>query len=326
MSRKCPVKVHIHHVGIFCSNMDRSIQWWREMFGFKLRRKVVLPLPDGGESRMCQVRAGGVYLELYDYPHISQQTEELFWGSLGTKHVCFYVEDGRFDEAVKYFSAKGIKFESLDNIETPYYKRHGDCRSLYFFDPDGTRIQLQEYYLPSGCKPPSISPQKLFRTNELFKNGPRLIIHHVGLYCSDLDRSITWYEEMLGFTKAWEGISPSKDGTARRMAILAGADMYIELHHRPDLPPQPKGSYWGTLGTKHMSLYMKEHEVPVLVKYLKSKEVIFTVEHHWDEKYNNIPGGYTVCFFNDPDGTTIEINGEFFPGEGLYPGERIYDL
>ena len=126
-------------------------------------------------------------------------------------------------------------------------------------------------------------------------------------------------------SKIWEGFVPDHSGIIRKLSLLQGNDYYLELLERPDCSPQPTEAYWGTLGVKHISLYLPEDEMPEKIKYLKGDGIQFNVEHHWDEKYNHIPGGYTVCFFPDPDGTTIEMNGTFFPGEGLYPGEDIFD-
>lgn len=272
---------------------------------------------------MCQVRAGGTYLELYDYPNIEQQPREEFWNTLGTKHLCFYVEHGTFDDTVAYLKQNGVQVEECDGKETPWNQEPGDCRSIYFYDPNGNQFQIIEDFFPEGCRPDT-DPQTLYRTKRLF-DGPRLAIHHIGAYCSDLDRATAWYEKELNVVKVWEGPVLSHNNETHRMALLRGSDFYWELQERPECSPQPANAYWGTHGVKHISLYMPEEQVPDLVKYLKADGIKFTVEHHWDEQYNNIPGGYTVCFFPDPDGTTIEINGEFFPGEGLYPGEPMFD-
>ena len=320
MSERCPVELHAHHVGIFCKDIDASINWWRENFGFKLRRRVVLPLPDGGISNMCQVRAGGVYLELYGYPDIPQQTEENFWSTLGTKHVCFAPRNCSLDEVRQYLDVRGISYEL--SCETPIGPDGAPIRSLWFYDPSGTRIQIIEEFYPGGDF--AYTEQELFRTTARDPDIPQIIFHHIAKYCSDLNASIQWYNVALGLECVWQGVSRGNEGESHNCAFLRGAGYYIELHEKP-YAPQPKEAYWGTLGTKHISLYTDESDMPKLIAYLKSLGTQFTVEHHWDEEYNHIPGGYTVAFFPDLDGTTIEINGTFFPGEGLYPGENIFD-
>lgn len=314
--------LRVHHVGIFCSNIDRSIQWWREMFDSRLRRRVVLPLPDNTDSNMCQIRAGGTYLELYGYPSAPQQSGELFWNTVGTKHIGFYVHRGSFDDALAMLADRGIRYKDCGEVDVPV--DHGGVpRAVWFFDPDGTRFMLQEPFFPDGRW--ESGEFALYRTNRLAEQRTKIAFHHIAKYCKNLDVSVPWYEATLSLKCVWRGNAKDANGRLRRMAMLRGSDYYVALHERPDANPPPEGSYWGTLGAKHISLYTDESRMPDLIAELKSQGAGFTVEHHWDERYNHIPGGYTVAFFSDPDGTTIEINGAFFPGEGLYPGEDLYD-
>ena len=158
---------------------------------------------------------------------------------------------------------------------------------------------------------------------------PEIKIQSVAVFCSNLERSVSWYEKMLGFKKVWQALAETGQEageSTHAVALLKGADMYLELHECPGCAPQTKDSYWRTWGVKHFSLWMEEEELPVLVEYLKSHGVVFTVEHRWHAPYNYKPGGFVVCFFNDPDGNTIEIESRFTPGEGLYPGEEIFDM
>lgn len=42
-----PISLHHHHVGIFVSDLDRSIQWYHDIFGFELVAREIVPLPTG---------------------------------------------------------------------------------------------------------------------------------------------------------------------------------------------------------------------------------------------------------------------------------------
>ncbi len=141
----------------------------------------------------------------------------------------------------------------------------------------------------------------------------KLYVHHVAIFTSNLERSIAWYEEMLGFKKVFQNDFPLPDGGLSRMAWVKGPDCYLELYDYPDKPAPAPEAYWGTLGTKHLCLYAKDDEFEKIRSYLRSKKVTFTVEHKWDEKFNRKPGGCRVIFILDPDGTPIEIQDTFTP-------------
>lgn len=323
MENKCPYTLGAHHIGIFCHDMQTSIDWWREHFNMRERRKRVNPLPDHGNSYMSQCRLGGVYLELYDFKDIPHQTEDNYWNTWGTKHVCFYVKNRSLDEVQAYFDAKGIKYE--DSTEILMGDDGKSVRQLWFYDPDGTRIQIIDNNFFPGGDFGERSDFELFRTKSQRDDIPQLVMHHVAMYCRSLDESIPWMEERIDLKCVWTGTEIGNDGKAYRVAFLKGFGYYAELHERPGLKPQPPEAYWGTLGTKHISLYTAEKDMNPLMDYLESKGCVFNVRHHWAQEYNCIPGGYHVGFFPSPEGTTIEVNGTFWPGEGLYPGETIFD-
>lgn len=140
-----------------------------------------------------------------------------------------------------------------------------------------------------------------------------LYVHHVAIFTSNIERSIAWYEEMLGFKKVFQNDFPLPDGGLSRMAWVKGPDCYIELYDYPAKPAPSPDTYWGTLGTKHLCLFTRDEEFEKLRDYLKAKKVTFTIEHKWDEKFNRKPGGCRVIFILDPDGTPIEIQDTFTP-------------
>ncbi len=140
-----------------------------------------------------------------------------------------------------------------------------------------------------------------------------LYVHHVAIFTSNIEKSIAWYEEMLGFKKVFQNDFPLPDGGLTKMAWVKGPDCYIELYDYPKKPAPAPEAYWGTLGTKHISLFVKDGEFEKIREYLKSNKVTFTVEHKWDERYINRKDGCKVIFILDPDGTPIEIQEAFTP-------------
>ena len=143
----------------------------------------------------------------------------------------------------------------------------------------------------------------------------KLYPHHVGIFVSDIDRSIKWYEEMLGFKLMFKNSFPLPGTGPTVMAWVKHGDFYIELYDSPQKAPFSTENYGGTLGTKHICFYVEDKDFEPLKAFLKSKNVNFTVEHRWPKELVVKPEGCGVIYIADPDGIPIEIQEEFRAGE-----------
>jgi catechol 2,3-dioxygenase-like lactoylglutathione lyase family enzyme len=139
--------------------------------------------------------------------------------------------------------------------------------------------------------------------------------HHVGIFVSDLDRACAWWEEMLGFEKMYENTFFLPDYGHARMAWMKRDSFYIELYDFPGLETD-NSKYWKTYGTKHVSLWVDDGgDFDKLRDYLKSRDVTVVVEAvHPPDKLDR-PSPCKVMFILDPDGTSVEIQESFTPGE-----------
>ena len=138
--------------------------------------------------------------------------------------------------------------------------------------------------------------------------------HHVGIFVSNIDTSIAWWEEMLGFKKMFENTFFLPDYGDARMAWIKKDSFYIELYDFPGLRTD-NSEYWKTYGTKHISLYTKDEDFDTLRDYLKEKGVSVVVEAEHPSEKTKKPGTSKVMFVLDPDGTSVEIQQSFTPGE-----------
>ncbi len=147
------------------------------------------------------------------------------------------------------------------------------------------------------------------------KNFPfKLHPHHVGIFVSDIERSIKWYEEMLGFKFMFKNDFPLPHGKTT-IAWIKHDNFYIELYDYPEKSSFSREEYDNSLGTKHISFHVQTKDFEPLKDHLKSKGADITVEHRWTEEYVVIPEGIGVIYFNDPDGIPIEITEWYTPGE-----------
>lgn len=144
-------------------------------------------------------------------------------------------------------------------------------------------------------------------------------IDHINIVVSDLERSLRFYTDVLGFRKTkeaylegdWiERIVGLRGVKARAVFIVApGGEPRIELLHY-DLPAgvaRPENSQANTIGLRHIAL--RVDDIGAMVARLQSAGVkVFSdpvrvppgvVSHDAGEK--------TLLYFLDPDGVILEL-------------------
>lgn len=145
-------------------------------------------------------------------------------------------------------------------------------------------------------------------------------VDHINIVVSDLNRSVLFYTELLGFREVkraylngdWiESIVGLKDVRAQVVYIVAPAgEPRLELLHYESPTGQSilENSVANTIGLRHIAFQVDniEHEVKRLkdagVTPLSKPIVVPTtvVEHDIGKK--------TLCYFHDPDGTLLELS------------------
>ncbi len=111
----------VDHVGLTVSNLDRSIEFYRDLFDFDILEKF-------GDTRQAFLRVGDIVIGLYEVEGYKNQE--------GTKnHVSFYIDEEDFDDAVDEINEKEIPI-----VFGPDNLRKG--KSVVFLDPDGNQIEL----------------------------------------------------------------------------------------------------------------------------------------------------------------------------------------
>jgi catechol 2,3-dioxygenase-like lactoylglutathione lyase family enzyme len=123
----------MNHVSVFVPNVQKSVEFYQGLFGLPLLTK-----QDPG----INLSTGSGFLGIY--PAQAGATT----GSIN--HVCFGMEKFDADAVLKQLTDRGVK----GNI-----RLRGDTKELYFTDPDGIRVQLQDLSYVGGTgilgdKPP----------------------------------------------------------------------------------------------------------------------------------------------------------------------------
>jgi catechol 2,3-dioxygenase-like lactoylglutathione lyase family enzyme len=123
----------MNHVTVFVPNVQKSVEFYQGLFGMPILTK-----QDAG----INLSTGSGFYGIYPAPATATG------GSIN--HVCFGMDNFDADAVLKQLTERGIK----GNI-----RLRGDTKELYFTDPDGIRVQLQDgkYIGGSGVlgdKPP----------------------------------------------------------------------------------------------------------------------------------------------------------------------------
>jgi catechol 2,3-dioxygenase-like lactoylglutathione lyase family enzyme len=139
-------------------------------------------------------------------------------------------------------------------------------------------------------------------------------IHHTGIIVSDLERSVDFYQDVLGLEMATEP-SPVNDdpelgrglgvpGAALRTVTFSVGDGTLELleYSAPESPidtPMPQNA----LGSHHLAFLVDDIEAKM--GELETKGVrFFSRPNTIDE---GVLAGWRWAYFTDPDGITLEL-------------------
>ncbi|OGO24957.1 MAG: hypothetical protein A2144_08830 [Chloroflexi bacterium RBG_16_50_9] len=137
-----------------------------------------------------------------------------------------------------------------------------------------------------------------------------LIPHHCGIFVPDIESSIAWYRDILGFTLSHRS-TLTRGEIPRKVAFMKHGDFYIELFDYADAAPFSDDVYHKTCGTKHIAFDVQD--LPQIVYTLKSRgvEIVFHNQPETEPRLENRPRG--VAFIRDNAGTLIELIEGFSP-------------
>jgi len=147
----------IDHVNIVVSDLERSVQFYTGLLGFKVQTRIKLSGSwIDGVTGLEDVRADVVYLtapdgvsriELLKYhrPVDAGEAEPARPNRTGLRHLALRVRN--IEEAVARLKEAGVEFFSgpVAVPEGVLKRKAGRKRLCYFRDPDGVILELAEY-------------------------------------------------------------------------------------------------------------------------------------------------------------------------------------
>jgi catechol 2,3-dioxygenase-like lactoylglutathione lyase family enzyme len=138
------------HTGITVSNLERSLEFWRDMLGFELSHTAHqtgelargITGVAGAEIKLAVLRApGGHKIELLEYlAPPDRKRLALKPCDVGSVHVALLVDD--LDAVLESIAASGWK--AAGEPQTLKTGPNAGKRVVYVRDPDGTTIELMQ--------------------------------------------------------------------------------------------------------------------------------------------------------------------------------------
>ncbi len=131
------------------------------------------------------------------------------------------------------------------------------------------------------------------QTTDFFEMKP----HHCGISVPDLEASIVWYCDVLGFTVTRRGVI---EAAHAKNAFLKHGDFYIELFEVEGAVPLPESRRYpnqdiATHGTKHIAFEVQD--LRKVTETLKQRGVDIAMERTTN----------TIHFMRDNAGNLIEL-------------------
>ena len=138
-----------HHVAISVADIDKSIAFWRDNFGFELdfrdeipaiKAKLAFMVRDGFRLEFFQIEGSAPVPEERLKPNTDLRTQ-------GTKHVCFCVDD--VQDALEKLHARGVPIAGIMRGKGTPMRTEDDPK----LDPEGTKKPAMAFFFrePSGA-------------------------------------------------------------------------------------------------------------------------------------------------------------------------------
>lgn len=310
----------LHHVAISSVDFERSVAFYRDLFGLTLAMewefadgRGLNPPPEadrtvpwldqmtglqGSTGRQVMLRAPNAHIELFGWSVPAPASRPTDWRVFdhGINHVCFQVAD--VDLWFERLSAEGLVFDCSPQT-------FGPVKNVYARDPDGNVIELLEPLASgAGFELPNVP------TESDFDLGTRVEgVHHVGISVADMMTTTEFYENNYDLVAHGDGIDFS-DGRFDKIWQTTGSEgvakffrlgnAFLEVFEFAQPVPKPRPREWKVAdhGFTHFSFQIPD--VEAAHERLVANDVVFNCPPH-------NAGRVIATYSHDMEGNLIEL-------------------
>jgi catechol 2,3-dioxygenase-like lactoylglutathione lyase family enzyme len=160
----------VGHVGIHVTDLDRSLEWYRDVLGLTLTGR----WPIGERGEMAFMRFGDEHHNIVLFTHPTKVTaENRNAGYNALQHIALEVDSrDEWLKALADLKQKGVEIVQGPLIHGPEggdgpgsFMGGSGSRSFYFLDPDGNRLELYTDMMkvPRGEQFPRVEYADVFK-------------------------------------------------------------------------------------------------------------------------------------------------------------------
>lgn len=196
----------ISHAAFFVSDMAKARAFYEGFLGFQ--SPFSIPRKNPGEELIWIKINDRQSVELFPGSEVKLEDDRLY-------HIAVEVED--CDAMLAYLRAKGVK--GLPPTATAPLGKIGN-KNFTIKDPAGNGVEFVQY-MPDGWT---------VREKGKFLPPTRIAqrMSHVGVMVGELDASLAFYRDVLGFRETWRGSSGGKILSWVNLQVPDGED-YVEF-------------------------------------------------------------------------------------------------
>jgi len=268
----------IGHNALRVTDMGKSVAFYQDVVGMTKEFEV---LDEAGNPWIVYLKAGErQFLELF-YDGVRDHSRDYDGKKIGYHHFCVEIKD---------LEKTGERLLDAGYINSTETKPGGDHNQGFWInDPDGNAVEFVNY----SPKSPHVLSNKCEakrKCNEKISG-----IAHVAFVTKDMEKSLHFYQNILGFEIIHE--MPDESGNDWLIYLRVCDGQYIELFYNGEIEYSPKTEN----PTGFMHICLEVEDVEKMAQHMRKNSVNLTVEPQQGKDHN------WQCWVNDPDGNPIEF-------------------
>lgn len=134
-----------------------------------------------------------------------------------------------------------------------------------------------------------------------------IAIQHVGMHVHNLEETVKWYQDILGFELVNDRDDLHNPGVFPKCWLMQLGDFYLEIYEALDAEPYSFREYEYSVGLKHLDFWVEDLDGFMEELYAR-KDVTILVDNRYSEEFCRVPGGDRAVYILDNNGMLVELS------------------